>query len=706
MRIGVYICRAERRDGGGVNLESVGHYAANLPQVEVVRSLGVLPKLDPEALADEIAAERAGPDRDRRRLARLLQAGVHARHGARRAASPTRCGSPRSASTAPSGDGATERAKAIVACAVLRRARSRWPRGPNDTTVEPGHARHRRRHRRHPGGARDRRRRARRSTWSSARGTIGGHMAMFDKTFPTLDCAACILTPKMVAVGQHEMIDLMTYSEVESVSGVPGRLPGHGPAARAPRRRGRLRRLRRLQRRLPGPRAERVRRRHRRAQGRSTSRSRRRCPTPTWSTRRPAPTCRATGRSAAPASRSAPRSASTSTHADDVAASSRSATSSSPPATRRSTPRRIERYGYGVLPQRAHRPRVRAPDQRLRPDRRHASSPRRCSTTSARRSTSGSSTPRAPSPRSVAIIHCVGSRDAQLQRLLLARLLHVLAQVRAPRAGEAARRGLLRVLHRHARLRQRATRSSSSASRTRGRSSCAAGRRRSTEHDGQMVRQGRGHPQRQRASSSRSTWCCWPSASCRRRARTSWPRMLGIPRDDDGWFTEARLQRRPDRHGARRRLRGRRLPGPEGHPRHRRPGLGGGGAGARGRHRRDAGSRASASLSLADIEARAKSLVPASLGGCAMAITGQPQADRGARALRRRGREEVLPLRQLLRGLPASPTDPYVFPRKPMRYLQMGLEEQARGPARPLALLLLRRVLRRSARATPSRARR
>jgi heterodisulfide reductase subunit A len=53
-------------------------------------------------------------------------------------------------------------------------------------------------------------------------GTIGGHMAMFDKTFPTLDCAACILTPKMVAVGQHEMIDLMTYSEVEDVTGGPG----------------------------------------------------------------------------------------------------------------------------------------------------------------------------------------------------------------------------------------------------------------------------------------------------------------------------------------------------------------------------------------------------------------------------------------------------------------------------------------------------
>jgi heterodisulfide reductase subunit A len=53
-------------------------------------------------------------------------------------------------------------------------------------------------------------------------GTIGGHMAMFDKTFPTLDCAACILTPKMVEVGQHPNIELMTYCEVKNVSGEPG----------------------------------------------------------------------------------------------------------------------------------------------------------------------------------------------------------------------------------------------------------------------------------------------------------------------------------------------------------------------------------------------------------------------------------------------------------------------------------------------------
>ncbi|MBU0763275.1 MAG: CoB--CoM heterodisulfide reductase iron-sulfur subunit A family protein, partial [Bacteroidetes bacterium] len=52
--------------------------------------------------------------------------------------------------------------------------------------------------------------------------TIGGHMAMFDKTFPTLDCAACILTPKMVEVGQHTNIDLMTYCEISGISGTPG----------------------------------------------------------------------------------------------------------------------------------------------------------------------------------------------------------------------------------------------------------------------------------------------------------------------------------------------------------------------------------------------------------------------------------------------------------------------------------------------------
>jgi len=52
--------------------------------------------------------------------------------------------------------------------------------------------------------------------------TVGGHMLQYDKTFPTLDCAACIGTPKMVAVGQDKNIHLMTNTEVESISGFVG----------------------------------------------------------------------------------------------------------------------------------------------------------------------------------------------------------------------------------------------------------------------------------------------------------------------------------------------------------------------------------------------------------------------------------------------------------------------------------------------------
>jgi heterodisulfide reductase subunit A len=52
--------------------------------------------------------------------------------------------------------------------------------------------------------------------------SIGGKMALFDKTFPTLDCSACILTPKMVSVGHRETIKLFTWSEIVSVSGFLG----------------------------------------------------------------------------------------------------------------------------------------------------------------------------------------------------------------------------------------------------------------------------------------------------------------------------------------------------------------------------------------------------------------------------------------------------------------------------------------------------
>ena len=52
--------------------------------------------------------------------------------------------------------------------------------------------------------------------------TIGGHMAQLDKTFPTMDCSACILTPRMVDVARKKNIEIMSYSEVVDVSGYVG----------------------------------------------------------------------------------------------------------------------------------------------------------------------------------------------------------------------------------------------------------------------------------------------------------------------------------------------------------------------------------------------------------------------------------------------------------------------------------------------------
>jgi len=52
--------------------------------------------------------------------------------------------------------------------------------------------------------------------------SIGGHMIQLDKTFPTLDCSSCMLTPKMSDAGSHPHIELFTFSEVEEVKGFVG----------------------------------------------------------------------------------------------------------------------------------------------------------------------------------------------------------------------------------------------------------------------------------------------------------------------------------------------------------------------------------------------------------------------------------------------------------------------------------------------------
>ena len=49
--------------------------------------------------------------------------------------------------------------------------------------------------------------------------SIGGTMSSLDKTFPTGDCAMCMISPKMVSAGRHMNIDILTQSEVTALTG-------------------------------------------------------------------------------------------------------------------------------------------------------------------------------------------------------------------------------------------------------------------------------------------------------------------------------------------------------------------------------------------------------------------------------------------------------------------------------------------------------
>ncbi len=53
---------------------------------------------------------------------------------------------------------------------------------------------------------------------------VGGAMSQLDKTFPTNDCSMCIMSPKLVEVGRHVNIELITYADIESVQGSAGHI--------------------------------------------------------------------------------------------------------------------------------------------------------------------------------------------------------------------------------------------------------------------------------------------------------------------------------------------------------------------------------------------------------------------------------------------------------------------------------------------------
>ena len=217
MRTGVFFCQME--ESRNLNLDSIAKYSANLPDVETVQILKIRYSPEVKTISDQIRLNQlerivlagdmpgyfkpvftkamaiAGGNTDEIRLASFQE------HGAR-------------------GENAMDRAKAIVACATMGIPfpLAAVPGGNpvNHATLIIG------------GGiagiqsALEIANAGKQVFLIEQTGTIGGHMAMFDKTFPTLDCAACILTPKMVSVGQHEMIRLLTRSKVIAVSGKPG----------------------------------------------------------------------------------------------------------------------------------------------------------------------------------------------------------------------------------------------------------------------------------------------------------------------------------------------------------------------------------------------------------------------------------------------------------------------------------------------------
>jgi heterodisulfide reductase subunit A len=217
MRTGIFFCQME--DNRNLNIDAIAKYSANLPDVETVQILGLRHTPSAKILSEQIrsgkleriviagdmpgyfkpvftkAMAMTGGDTNEIRLASFQE------HGAR-------------------GENAMDRAKAIVACATmgipfpLAAVPGGNPVNHSTLIIGAGIAGIQ--------SALEIANAGKQVFLVEQTGTIGGHMAMFDKTFPTLDCAACILTPKMVSVGQHEMIQLLTRSKVVSVSGKPG----------------------------------------------------------------------------------------------------------------------------------------------------------------------------------------------------------------------------------------------------------------------------------------------------------------------------------------------------------------------------------------------------------------------------------------------------------------------------------------------------
>jgi heterodisulfide reductase subunit A len=224
-KIGVYVCHCGHNIAGTVNVEEVAEWAKNLPNVTVSK--------DYKFMCSSLGQELVEEDIQEQGLTRVVVAACspHMHEPTFRGACSRAGLNPylfemanirEHASWVHQDDkeAATEKAKSIISGAV-KRAEKLEPLEPfrapiNKTTLVVG------------GGiagintALEIAASGHKVILVEREPSIGGHMAQFDKTFPTLDCSACILTPKMFEAGMHENIELMTYSEVEKVDGYVG----------------------------------------------------------------------------------------------------------------------------------------------------------------------------------------------------------------------------------------------------------------------------------------------------------------------------------------------------------------------------------------------------------------------------------------------------------------------------------------------------
>ncbi len=223
-RVGVYVCHCGSNIAGTVEVEEVTRWATTLPGVAVAREYKFMcSSLGQALIEDDIKKER---------LTRIVLAACspHLHEKTFRRACANAGLNPFLLQMAnirehvswvtKDKQAATAKVKALVAGAVARVQRHR-PLEPMPVTVNP--------HTLVVGGGIAGIQAALELADAGypvylveREPSIGGHMAQYDKTFPTLDCAACILTPKMSEVGQHENIKLLTYSELEDVSGSIG----------------------------------------------------------------------------------------------------------------------------------------------------------------------------------------------------------------------------------------------------------------------------------------------------------------------------------------------------------------------------------------------------------------------------------------------------------------------------------------------------